>query len=416
VGGKIQAVRGVNDVLPEETPSWRHVEAEAHRILAGYGYSEIRLPLMERLELFARSIGEDTDIVEKEMYTLEDTGGDRLALRPEGTAGCVRAGITNGLFRGQVHRLYYTGAMFRHERPQKGRYRQFHQIGVEAFGASGPEVDAEQILMAKRLLDNLGVGGLSLEVNSLGQPADRHAHRDALVDYLEGRREQLCEDCQRRIQRAPLRVLDCKNPQCAEVTVDAPQIADYLSEASQSHFERLCALLDDAGVAYHHNPRLVRGLDYYTDTVYEWVSDQLGAQATVVAGGRYDGLVSEIGGPETPAVGFALGMERLLALMDSERVTAPGLDAFLAPMDEAAARSAMALAEELRDQGVSVWLHADGGSLKSQMKKADRSGARYALILGEQELADGTVQVRDLATGEQQHVARGAVAGHVATR
>ena len=413
---KIRPVRGMNDVLPEETPAWQHLESEARRVLEGYGYAEIRFPHVERLELFARSIGEDTDIVEKEMYTFEDTGGDTLALRPEGTAGCVRAGITGGLFRGQTHRLYYVGPMFRHERPQKGRYRQFHQVGVEAFGAESPDMDVEQILMARRLLKDLGVGGLTLHLNSLGKPEDRKAYRGVLIDFLEARREALCETCRDRIQRSPMRVLDCKVESCQEAVADAPVISEHLGETSQAHFDRVRALLEAAGVPYQHNPRLVRGLDYYTDTVYEWTSDQLGAQATVVAGGRYDGLVEEIGGPATPAVGWALGIERLLVLMDGERVAAKAPDAFLAPLDVSVEQSAMALAEDLRDRGLAVWYHCGGGSLKSQLKKADRSGAPVALVIGEQEAVDGTVMIRDLAAGEQQTVAREEVADLVGSR
>jgi histidyl-tRNA synthetase len=413
---KIRPVRGMNDVLPEAAPAWQHLEGEARRVLEAYGYAEIRFPHVERLELFARSIGEDTDIVDKEMYTFADTGGDTLALRPEGTAGCVRAGITGGLFRGQTHRLYYIGPMFRHERPQKGRYRQFHQVGVEAFGADTPDMDVEQILMARRLLQDLGVGGLTLHLNSLGQPEDRKAYRGVLVDFLEARREALCETCRDRIQRSPMRVLDCKVESCQEAVKDAPVIADHLGETSQAHFDRVRALLDAAGVPYVHDARLVRGLDYYTDTVFEWTSNQLGAQATVVAGGRYDGLVEEIGGPSTPAVGFALGIERLLALMDDERVPAKAPDAFLAPLDQSVEQSAMALAEELRDSGLAVWYHCGGGSLKSQLKKADRSGAPVALVIGEQEAADGTVLVRDLAAGEQLSVARAEVADVVGSR
>ncbi|SCY61945.1 histidyl-tRNA synthetase [Thiohalorhabdus denitrificans] len=413
---KIRPVRGMNDILPDEAAAWQHLETEARRVLEAYGYREIRFPHVERLELFARSIGEDTDIVEKEMYTFEDTGGEILALRPEGTAGCVRAGITNGLFRGQTHRLYYLGPMFRHERPQKGRYRQFHQVGVEAFGPATPDLDVEQILMARRLLQDLGVEGLTLHLNSLGKPADRRVYREELVGFLEARRDSLCETCQERIQRSPMRVLDCKVPTCQEAVAEAPEITDFLGEESRAHFDRLRALLDAAGVPYELNPRLVRGLDYYTDTVYEWTSDQLGSQATVVAGGRYDGLVEEIGGPSTPAVGFALGIERLLALVAPERVPEPHPSVFIAPLDAAVETDAMALAESLRDRGVSAWYHCGGGSLKSQLKKADRSGARLALVLGEQEQAEGTVLVRDLASGEQEALARREVEDHVVHR
>ncbi len=402
---RVQPVRGMNDILPDMSPIWQHVEEVARGILASYGYTEIRLPLIERLELFARSIGTETDIVKKEMYTFTDSNGDQLALRPEGTAGCVRAGISNGLFQGQVHRLYYTGAMFRHERPQKGRYRQFHQIGVEAFGVATPDIDVEQILMARRLLQELGIEEVSLQLNSLGKPSERQVYRQKLAQFLEARRSFLCAECQHRIQRNPLRVLDCKVPSCANTVTEAPQMTDYLGEVSRHHFERVQALLEEAGIPFTCNPRLVRGLDYYTDTVYEWLSDQLGAQATVVAGGRYDGLVEEIGGPATPAVGFALGLERLISLLAPDWVTSEPTTVFIAPLGEACESAAMRLAEALRDHKLRVWLHCGGGSLKSQLKKADRLGTRFALILGEQEREGGQVLVRDLHTGEQTPIA-----------
>lgn len=414
---KIRPVRGMNDVLPDETPAWQHVENEARRVLEGYGYAEIRFPHVERLELFARSIGEDTDIVEKEMYTFEDRNGDSLSLRPEQTASCVRAGIEHGILHNRTQRLWYTGPMFRHERPQKGRYRQFHQVGVEAFGPASPDLDVEQILMARRLLVDLGVTGLTLHINSLGQPEDRRHYRAELTGFLEQHRPDLCATCQDRIQRSPMRVLDCKVATCQEAVAEAPEILDYLGEGSRRHFERLRAMLEAAGIDYQVNPRMVRGLDYYTDTVYEWTSDQLGAQATVVAGGRYDGLVEEIGGPATPAVGFALGMERLLALMaagEAGGATAP--EVFLAPLSEGVEADALALAEELRDRGIRVWHHCGGGSLKSQLKKADRTGAGVALILGEEEQAGETVLVRDLNSGEQERLARSEAVAHVAGR
>ncbi len=417
MAGKIRPVRGMNDILPDQTRAWQYLEDRARRILETYGYREIRFPHLEHLELFARSIGEDTDIVEKEMYTFADSGGEVLALRPEGTAGCVRAAISAGLFRGGgAHRLYYLGPMFRHERPQKGRYRQFHQVGVEAFGPPGPDLDVEQILMAQRLLQDLGVPGLTLHLNSLGQPEDRRAYRGELIAYLEERRGRLCDTCRDRIQRSPLRVLDCKVASCQEAVASAPVITDYLGEASRAHFERVQALLQEAGIRFVHDPKLVRGLDYYTDTVYEWTSDHLGAQDTVVAGGRYDGLVAELGGPATPAAGFALGIERLLALMDSAQIPTEGLDAFVAPLDERAQSVALELSETLRDEGLSAWYHSGGGSLKSQLKKADRLGAAVAVLLGDQELAEGTVTVRDLVQGEQEAVPRDRAPQAVADR
>ncbi len=403
---KIRPVRGMSDILPDQARAWQYLENEARQVLEAYGYREIRFPYLERLELFARSIGEDTDIVEKEMYTFTDAGGEVLALRPEGTASCVRAGITAGLFRGQTHRLYYVGPMFRHERPQQGRYRQFHQVGVEAFGPEGPDLDAEQILMAWRLLKALGVEGLHLHLNSLGQPEDRQAYRQDLTAFLEQRREELCPTCRSRLQRSPMRVLDCKVASCQAVAAMAPLITRYLGNRSQAHFDRLQALLKQSGLDFEHNPRLVRGLDYYTDTVYEWTSDRLGAQDTVVAGGRYDRLVEEMGGSPTPASGFALGMERLLALMDAAQVPEESIGAFVAALDQQAEPVALAFSEELRDRGLTVWYHGSGTSLKSQLKKADRSGARVAVLLGERELAEGVVTIRDLVQGDQKTVAR----------
>ena len=388
----IQAVRGMNDLLPDAVARWQRIEAAARSVFAAYGYREIRLPLVERTELFARSIGNLTDIVEKEMYTFEDRNGESLTLRPEGTAGCVRAGIENGLLHNQVQRLWYAGAMFRHERPQKGRYRQFHQIGVEAFGVGAPDLDAELILICARLWRALGIRGLTLELNSLGTSETRAAYRRALVAYLERHRSALDEDSQRRLEKNPLRVLDSKNPAMQQIIHNAPSLTEYLDDASRAHFGRLCEYLTSAGMAYTLNPRLVRGLDYYTGTVFEWATDRLGAQSAVCAGGRYDGLVELLGGQATPAAGFALGLERLaelLALDVSETGDNQAPQAYLAVLDEAVRSQALKLAESLRDRGWRIECHGGSGSLKAQLKRADKSGARFALLLGPDEVARG---------------------------
>ncbi len=415
----IQAVRGMNDILPAETPRWQAVEAVFRRLMAAYGYGEIRLPIVEKTELFKRSIGEVTDIVEKEMYTFEDRNGDSLTLRPEGTAGCVRAGIQHGLLHNQVQRLWYLGPMFRHERPQKGRYRQFHQLGVEVFGLAGPDIDAELILMTARLWRELGMDHeVHLEINSLGSSEARRAYRDRLVAYLEAHEADLDEDSRRRLHTNPLRVLDSKNPAMQDLIEAAPKLMDHLDTESREHFESLCARLDAAGIAYRVNPRLVRGLDYYTRTVFEWVTDRLGAQGTVCAGGRYDGLVEQLGGRPTPAVGFALGLERLVALLEERELpdtTTP--HAYLLLAGEAAEQAGPLLAEKLRDAlpQLRLLVHAGGGSFKSQMKKADRSGARLALILGEDEMVAGNIAIKDLrGTGEQQHVKQDELADRLA--
>lgn len=395
----IQAIRGMNDLLPDTLALWQRIEQAAVTVLAAYGYREIRFPILEKTELYRRSIGEVTDIVEKEMYTFEDRNGDSLTLRPEGTAGCVRAGIENGLLYNQVQRLWYAGPMFRHERPQKGRYRQFHQIGVEAFGIATPDLDVELILLCARLWKQLGIRELELQINSLGTPEARAAYRQVLVDYLRANDKVLDEDSRRRLDMNPLRVLDSKNPQMHEVIAKAPNLQEYLDDESRAHFESLCRLLDSAGIRYRVNPRLVRGLDYYTRTVFEWVTSELGAQGTVCAGGRYDGLVEQLGGQATPAAGFALGLERLAELAAHQQV--PGLDlspqVYVVPLgSDAIVQQASRLAEQLRDAGWRVELHCGGGSLKSQLKRADKSGARHALILGENELAASMVNVKDL--------------------
>jgi histidyl-tRNA synthetase len=409
----------MNDILPEEAARWRYVEDRVRELLAAYGYREIRLPILEKTELFARSIGEVTDIVEKEMYTFEDKNGESLTLRPEGTAGCVRAGIEHGLMHNQVQRLWYAGPMFRHERPQKGRYRQFHQIGVEAFGLPGPDLDAEQILLCARLWRVLGVeGDLKLELNSLGTPESRAAYRDELVRYLRVHHEALDADSRRRLESNPLRVLDSKNPAMREVIAGAPSLLDHLDEDSRRHFKTLCHLLDVAGVPYEINPRLVRGLDYYTRTVFEWVSTRLGAtQNAVCAGGRYDGLVAQLGGKPTPAAGFAIGLERLIALLP-EGVSAEDArpQVSLVLLDPQLAGEALALAERLRDAGLRVEGQT-GGSLSAQLKRADRGGARFALLIGPDEAARGVVTVKDLrANAPQEAVAQGELVSYLQRR
>ncbi len=409
----IQAVRGMNDLLPDIVARWQRIEAAARKVLAAYGYREIRLPLVEKTELFARSIGSLTDIVEKEMYTFEDRNGESLTLRPEGTAGCVRAGIENGLLHNQVQRLWYAGPMFRHERPQKGRYRQFHQIGVEAFSIESPDVDAELIILCARLWRELGLNGLALELNTLGTPESRAAYRTELVRYLESRQGELDEDSQRRLHKNPLRVLDSKHPAMQGVIAGAPALMDHLDDASRRHFDALRGYLDAAGISYEVNPRLVRGLDYYTRTVFEWTTDRLGAQSAVCAGGRYDGLVALLGGQPAPAAGFAIGLERLaelLGLDEASAVDAQAAQAYLAVLDESVRAQALQLAETLRDQGLRVEFNCGSGGLKAQLKRADRSGARFALLLGTDEAARAEVSVKDLRrSAEQASVAQAAL-------
>ncbi|WP_111655840.1 histidine--tRNA ligase [Isoalcanivorax indicus] len=414
---KVASIRGMNDILPTQTPLWQWLEARVTDVLAGYGYSEIRMPIVEPTELFKRSIGEVTDIVEKEMYTFDDRNGDSITLRPEGTAGCVRACEQHGLLYNQVQRLWYRGPMFRYERPQAGRYRQFHQIGVESFGMSGPDIDAEMILMTARLWRQLGLADkVRLELNTLGLAEDRAAYRDALVAWLRAREERLDDDSRRRLERNPLRILDSKHPDTRALLADAPALADYLGDEARSHFEGLRALLDAAGIPYVINPSLVRGLDYYGKTVFEWVTDALGAQGTVCAGGRYDGLVTQLGGKPTPAVGFAMGVERLILLLEQQPPELrPDAELYIVSSD---AGAALRLAEALRDTlpGQRIRCHCGGGSFKSQMKKADQSGARYALILGETELAEGLVTVKPLRQdGEQQQVRQAEVGAYLAT-
>lgn len=416
---QIQAIRGMNDCLPTQSPLWHKVEDTIKRVVSAYGYNEIRMPIVESTHLFKRAIGEVTDVVEKEMYTFDDRNGDSLTLRPEGTAGCVRAGIQNGLLYNQEQRLWYTGPMFRHERPQKGRYRQFHQFGVEVFGLNGPDIDAELIMMMARFWRELGIfEHVRLELNSIGSLQARADYRTALVAFLEQHTEVLDDDCKRRMHTNPLRVLDTKNPAVQEILVDAPKLSEYLDEESKEHFAGLCELLDAAGIEYQVNERLVRGLDYYNRTVFEWVTESLGAQGTVCAGGRYDGLVEQLGGKATPAVGFAMGVERLVLLMETLELTnvRRPVDAYVVTMGDGARMAGMQLAEKLREDvaGLRVMTHFGGGNFKKQFKRADNVGAAVALVLGENEMASNTVVVKDLRGGEQETMAQNEVAAKLA--
>ncbi|MEN4790670.1 histidine--tRNA ligase [Pantoea agglomerans] len=404
----IQAIRGMNDYLPADTALWQRIEGVLKQTLASYGYSEIRLPLVEQTPLFKRAIGEVTDVVEKEMYTFEDRNGESLTLRPEGTAGCVRAGIEHGLLYNQEQRLWYMGPMFRYERPQKGRYRQFYQIGVEVFGLQGPDIDAELIMLNARWWKALGISEhVRLELNSIGSLEARAHYRDALVAFLEQHKEVLDEDCKRRMYTNPMRVLDTKNPDIQQLLNDAPQLGDYLDDESREHFSGLCALLDDAGISYTVNQRLVRGLDYYNRTVIEWVTDSLGSQGTVCGGGRYDGLVEQLGGRATPAVGFAMGMERLVLLVQAvnpEFEPTSNVDVYVIASGQGVQSAAMQLAEKLRDEAPELRLMTNfgGGNFKKQFARADKWGARVALVLGEDEVKAGQVVIKDLRRGEQQ--------------
>lgn len=396
----------MNDILPEQTATWRYLESVLIEIAGSYGYDEIRLPLLEHTELFARSIGEVTDIVEKEMYTFLDRNDESLTLRPEATAGIVRAGITNGLLHNQKQKLWTTGPMFRYEKPQKGRYRQFHQFDVEALGYEGPDIDAEMIIMSARIWERLGISRLSLEINSLGMPDARQRYRDSLVEYFSGVKSALDQDSIRRLEQNPLRILDSKNPEMHDVIAAAPVMIDYLDDASAEHFDRLQALLTAAGVEFTLNPRLVRGLDYYNRTVFEWVTDALGAQGAVCSGGRYDGLVEKLGGRATPAIGWAMGVERFVALYEVCGGEAPpnSADVYIVAVGDAAEQKAVSIAESLRDElpGRRIELNLGGGSFKSQMKRADKSRAEFALLLGEKELASNEVGLKPLRSDEQQ--------------
>ena len=406
---QIQAIRGMNDCLPEQSPLWQMVESTLRQVVASYGYAEMRMPIVEMTHLFQRAIGEVTDVVEKEMYTFDDRNGDSLTLRPEGTAGCVRACIEHGLVYNQERRVWYIGPMFRHERPQKGRYRQFHQFGVEVFGLNGPDVDAELILLTARLWKAFGIGDhVALQLNTLGSPEERARYRDALVVFLEQHKDKLDEDGQRRMYTNPLRVLDTKDQGIQALLADAPRLADYFGEETRNHFAGLKSLLDEAGIAYEVNERLVRGLDYYNYTVFEWVTTSLGSQGTVCGGGRYDGLVEQLGGQATPAVGFAMGMERLVLLLETlgcgEKVARP-VDVYLCMVGEGTLAAGLKLAEKLRDALPSLRLmsHCGGGNFKKQVKRADKVGAEIALILGEAELASGEIGIKYLREqGDQQ--------------
>lgn len=401
----LQAVRGMNDILPDDAEVWEQFEDIVRDWLHSYGYRPIRMPIVEPTPLFKRAIGEVTDIVEKEMYSFEDAlNGEHLTLRPEGTASCVRAAIQHNLLFGSPRRLYYHGPMFRHERPQKGRYRQFHQVGVEALGFDGPDIDAEHILMCARLWDDLGLEDVKLEINSLGSSEERAAHRAALIAYLEAHKDSLDEDGQRRLYTNPLRILDTKNPDLHAIVEAAPKLADFLGDESIKHFDGVQAILKDAGLPYRINHRLVRGLDYYNRTVFEWVTTRLGAQGTICAGGRYDGLVAQLGGKPAPAAGFAMGVERLLALWQESGGQAERIvpDVYLVHAGEAAQRAAFRVAEGLRGTGFAVTLHCGGGSFKSQMKRADASGAPFAVVIGDDEAAAGEVSLKPLRDGGEQ--------------
>ncbi|SEG86602.1 histidyl-tRNA synthetase [Marinobacterium lutimaris] len=398
----------MNDILPEQTPVWQYLEKQVKEVLGAYGYSELRMPIVEQTDLFKRSIGEVTDIVEKEMYTFEDRNGDSLTLRPEGTASCVRACEEHGLTFNQVQRLWYMGPMFRHERPQKGRYRQFHQIGVETFGMQGPDIDAELIILTARLWRQLGMSdAVTLHLNTLGTAQERARFKADLVEYLQQHEASLDEDSQRRLKTNPLRVLDSKDAGTQALLDNAPHFHDYIDAESREHFDRLRTLLDQAGVKYEVNARLVRGLDYYGKTVFEWITDKLGSQGTVCAGGRYDGLVEQLGGRATPAVGFAMGMERLILLLETLELVPQSVhqnvDIYAMAMGDDAQVEMFRLTEQLRDEtGLRVQLHCGGGSFKSQMKKADKSGARFGLLLGDDELANGVVTLKPLREAAEQ--------------
>ena len=400
---KIQAIRGMNDYLPEDLDCWQHLEATAARVFSLFGYREIRVPVVEKTALFARSIGLATDIVEKEMYTFQDRNGDSLSLRPEGTAGVVRAALQHGMLHNAVHRLWYTGPMFRHERPQKGRYRQFHQIGLEAFGMAEPELDAEIIILTGHLWRELGISDVRLQLNSLGTHAARGRYRDALVDFYRDHLDSLDADSLRRLETNPMRILDSKDETVSRLNRSAPSILDHLDDESREHLDRVRELLDDAGLAYDLDPGLVRGLDYYTRTVFEWSTDRLGAQSAICGGGRYDGLVETLGGQPTPAAGFGIGMERLIELMRLQsRCGEPERpDVYIVQMGERAAKLGMKLASDLRDHGYRTIYNVGSTGFRSQLKRADRSGASWAVIIGDNEVDSRTVTIKTLATGEQ---------------
>ncbi|WP_175404533.1 histidine--tRNA ligase [Endozoicomonas atrinae] len=421
MGKQLQAIRGMNDILPEQTPVWQYLEQQVRSVLTNYGYQEIRIPIVESSALFSRGIGSGTDIVEKEMYTFEDRNGDKLSLRPEATAGVVRAGIQQGLFYNQIQRLWTSGPMFRYERPQKGRYRQFHQISVEAYGMAGPDIDAEMIMMTARFWHKLGLSKhVTLELNTLGTLEARVRYREALVTYLQDYESELDDDSRRRLTINPLRILDSKDSNTQKIVAGAPELFDYLDEESQVHFAQLKQILDEAGVAYRVNPRLVRGLDYYGRTVFEWVTESLGAQGTVCAGGRYDVLVEMLGGKPAPAVGFAMGIERLVLMLETLQLlpetVSNRVDVAVVAVGEGVGHRVLPVVERLRDAlpELKLLMNCGGGGFKAQMKRADRSGAAYALILGEDELVAGMVTVKSLRTDEaQQQLPIADVAGHL---
>lgn len=407
MANNIQAIRGMHDILPDQSPLWQHAERIISEVLGAYGYSEIRLPIVEKTELFKRSIGEVTDIVEKEMYTFDDRNGDSLTLRPEGTAGCLRASLEHGLLHNQMHRLWYYGPMFRHERPQKGRYRQFYQLGVEAYGMSGPDIDAELILLSQRFWQRLGIADkVKLQLNTLGTIEERLVYREKLVDYFSDHLELLDEDSLRRLHTNPLRILDSKNEGMRELIANAPELTDFLGSDSQAHFKSLTETLKTLGIEFVLNTRLVRGLDYYSKTVFEWVTAELGAQGTICAGGRYDGLIEQLGGKANHAVGFAMGMERILALMETlpNFPVKPSVDVYMIRVGEQAERMSVEWAETIRNElpGLRLQINCGGGSFKSQFKKADKSGAEYALIIGDDEAMRGEVGIKALRQNQDQ--------------
>ena len=418
---KIQAITGMKDLLPEETPLWEKVEGVLRETVESYGYSEIRMPILEKTDLFVRSIGEDTDDVEKEMYSFEDVGGDKLSLRPEGTAGCVRACNEHGIIHNQERRLWYMGPMFRHEKPQKGRYREFHQFGIEVFGLKGPDIDAEILMLTNRIWQKFGISDhVKLELNSLGSSEERKQYRSKLVSFLEEHKDVLDEDSKRRMYTNPLRVLDSKNEAVQELLKDAPKLSDFFGEETLAHFNGLRKLLDEAGIHYEINDRLVRGLDYYNYTVFEWVTDLLGAQSTICGGGRYDGLVEQLGGQPSPAVGCAIGLERFMLVAEAvgQKESRGPVDVYFCSMGENARSRSFQIAEQLRTgiKGLRLMMNCGDGAFKKQFKKADKSGARYALVLGDDELEKGMIAVKDLRNdGSQQEVAIGDLPGFLSS-
>ena len=418
---KIQAITGMKDLLPEETPLWEKVEGVLRETVESYGYSEIRMPILEKTDLFVRSIGEVTDVVEKEMYSFEDVGGDKLSLRPEGTAGCVRACNEHGIIHNQERRLWYMGPMFRHEKPQKGRYREFHQFGIEVFGLKGPDIDAEILMLTNRIWQKFGISDhVKLELNSLGSSEERKQYRSRLVSFLEEHKDVLDEDSKRRMYTNPLRVLDSKNEAVQELLKDAPKLSDFFGEETLAHFNGLRKLLDEAGIHYEINDRLVRGLDYYNYTVFEWVTDLLGAQSTICGGGRYDGLVEQLGGQPSPAVGCAIGLERFMLVAEAvgQKESRGPVDVYFCSMGENARSRSFQIAEQLRTgiKGLRLMMNCGDGAFKKQFKKADKSGARYALVLGDDELEKGMIAVKDLRNdGSQQEVAIGDLPGFLSS-